>query len=251
MPFALSHPSAVVFSKSKKLNLGGLILGSMAPDFIYFILFNPSSSLGHTPIGFILLNLPLCFLLNFLFYKYIQVFFLLTLPNFIGGKYLYLTKKKNKLTSTKKCIIFSYSCIIGMLTHVFWDSFTHDTGFFVQHAALLRSKITLLSYNIPVYKLLQHGSSLIGLIILLFFLYSIREEKLNTLNIYINKFKFLISVLSIQIVTLIISYISSVTIEGSFGIGKVIVTLINGLFLGYLITGMINCFLVREYRDLS
>lgn len=36
MPFTFAHPSVVIFSKSKKINLGGLILGSMAPDFIYF-----------------------------------------------------------------------------------------------------------------------------------------------------------------------------------------------------------------------
>ena len=93
MAFTLAHPSAVIFSKSKKFNLGGLILGSMAPDFIYFLLFSPSSNIGHTPFGFVFLNLPLCFLLNFLFYKYIQDFFIMTLPNFISKKYLYRTKK--------------------------------------------------------------------------------------------------------------------------------------------------------------
>lgn len=55
MPFTLTHPALVVFNKNKNFNLLGLILGSMAPDFIYFILFNPSSNLGHTLNGFIFL----------------------------------------------------------------------------------------------------------------------------------------------------------------------------------------------------
>ncbi|MFX0548546.1 DUF4184 family protein [Hathewaya histolytica] len=239
MPFTLSHTSAVIFLKSKRLNLGGLILGSMAPDFIYFLLFNPSNNLGHTPIGFLFLNLPLCFILNFLFYKYIQNCFLLTLPNFISKRYLYLIKSKNKLTTIKEYIIFSYSCIIGMLTHVLWDAFTHKTGFFVNNIDFLRSRIILLGYNIPVYKLLQHVSTFIGFLVLFIFLYNIRDKNPRSLNISINKFKFLISVFSVQIITLILSYMFSVSVQGNFGIGQLVVTFINGLFLGYLVTGFI------------
>lgn len=238
MPFTFAHPSVVIFSKSKKINLGGLILGSMSPDFIYFLLFSPSSNLGHTLIGFIFLNLPICFLINLLFYKYIKDFFILTLPNFISKKYLYLIKNKNEVTNTKKSIVFSYSCIIGMLTHVFWDSFTHETGLFVENIGLLRTEITLVGHNIPIFKLLQHGSTLIGFLILFIFLYIIRDKNPKTSNISINKFNFLISVFIIQIITLILSYIFSVNIKGDFGIGQLVVTYINGLFLGYLFTGI-------------
>lgn len=73
MPFTLAHPAVVIFSKNKNFNLLGLILGSMAPDFIYFLLFNPSSNLGHTLLGFIILNLPICFLLNYLILKFIKI----------------------------------------------------------------------------------------------------------------------------------------------------------------------------------
>ncbi|WP_265588881.1 DUF4184 family protein [Terrisporobacter petrolearius] len=54
--------------RSKYFNFSGLILGSMAPNLIYFVLFSPSSNLGHTFWGFLLFNLPMCFLLNYLFY---------------------------------------------------------------------------------------------------------------------------------------------------------------------------------------
>ncbi|MVO76193.1 DUF4184 family protein, partial [Paeniclostridium sordellii] len=80
MPFTLAHPAAVIFTKNKYFNLMGLILGSMAPDFIYFILFNPISNLGHTFLGFLFLNLPLCYLLNYLINNFIKVPFILNLP---------------------------------------------------------------------------------------------------------------------------------------------------------------------------
>lgn len=56
MPFTLAHPAAVVFFKNKKFNLTALILGSMAPDFIYFLNFRPYGNLGHQILGFFILN---------------------------------------------------------------------------------------------------------------------------------------------------------------------------------------------------
>lgn len=239
MPFTLSHPAAVIFSKNKLLNLGGLILGSMAPDFIYFILFSPSSNLGHTLWGFIILNLPICFLLNFLFHKYIQKIFLLTLPNFISKRYLYLINRKNEIKNIRSFIIFSYSCLIGMLTHVFWDAFTHNSGFFVNNIAFLRNKVALFHYKVPIYKLLQHGSSVIGFLILFIFFFSIKDKNTRTKNLSINKFNLWISILLIQGVVLGASFLFSIFFQGYFGIGRLVVTLINGLFLGYLITGIL------------
>lgn len=119
MPFTLAHPSIVLPFKSRYFDLTGLILGSMAPDMIYFVLFSPSSNVGHTLWGSILFNLPMCFLLNYLFYKYILDVFIYTLPNFISSRYMYMTKNKNILSNKNDIIKFTYSCLIGMSTHVF------------------------------------------------------------------------------------------------------------------------------------
>lgn len=94
MPFTFAHASAVLSFRNKYFNFIGLILGSMAPDFIYFILFNPSSNIGHTYLGFVLFNLPMCFLFNFLFYKYIQEVFIVSMPRFISDRYMYTIKYK-------------------------------------------------------------------------------------------------------------------------------------------------------------
>ena len=71
MPFTLAHPAAVFFFKNKKFNLTALILGSMAPDFIYFLNFRPYGNLGHKILGFFILNLPLCILLAYIFHNFI------------------------------------------------------------------------------------------------------------------------------------------------------------------------------------
>lgn len=235
MPFTLAHPSAVVFIKNRYLNLFGLILGSMAPDFIYFLLFNPSSNLGHTFIGFIILNLPICFLLNYLIFKFVKDAFIINLPTFISKYYIYLLNYTNDIKSFKEAIVFTYSCIIGMLTHAIWDTCTHKTGYFVIHINFLRNKIDILGLQIPIFKIIQHGSTVIGFLILILYLYSIRKLSNKNLNKINNKFRYHIIAIIFQILTIIFSYM----IFNSFGIGRIVVTFINGLFIGYLISSII------------
>ena len=241
MPFTLAHPSAVVFIKNRYLNLFGLILGSMAPDFIYFLLFNPSSNLGHTFIGFIILNLPICFLLNYLIFKFVKDAFIINLPTFISKYYIYLLNYTNNIKSFKEAIVFTYSCIIGMLTHVIWDACTRKTGYFVIHINFLRNKIDILGLQIPIFKIIQHCSTVIGFFILIVYLYSIRKLSNKNLNKINNKFRYHIIAIIFQILTIIFSYI----VFKNFGIGRIVVTFINGLFIGYLISSIIYKYSIK------
>lgn len=238
MPFTLTHPALVVFNKNKNFNLLALILGSMAPDFIYFILFNPSSNLGHTLNGFVFINLPLCFLLSYILTTIIKYPFISNLPFGLSKYYTYLLDDKNKSISLKNVIVFTYSSLIGMLTHVFWDSFTHKTGFFVKNIKFLTESFNILSFKIPIYKILQHGSTIIGFFIILAFLYSIK--KISYKKFYCNKVKYHLIALIFLILTLILSYI----LFNNFGIGRFVVTIVNGLFLGYFISSLI---LIEKY----
>ncbi|WP_170074562.1 DUF4184 family protein [Paraclostridium dentum] len=233
MPFTLAHPAVVIFSKNKNFNLLGLILGSMAPDFIYFLLFNPSSNLGHTLLGFIILNLPICFLLNYLILKFIKNPFIINLPYKICNYYTYLINYDFNFKSPKDIFVFTYSCIVGMLTHIIWDAFTHKTGYFVVNINLLKESIHILGYQVPFFKLLQHGSTLLGFFVILYYFYTIRRYS----NKYIrsNKFQYHLIAISIQILIIILSYL----IFKNFGIGRLVVTFINGLFLGYLTSSII------------
>ncbi|MGL5560875.1 MAG: DUF4184 family protein [Paraclostridium dentum] len=233
MPFTLAHPAVVIFSKNKNFNLLGLILGSMAPDFIYFLLFNPISNLGHTLLGFIILNLPICFLLNYLILKFIKNPFIINLPSKICNYYTYLINYDFNFKSTKNIFVFTYSCIVGMLTHIIWDAFTHKTGYFVVNINLLKESIHILGYQVPFFKLLQHGSTLLGFFVILYYFYTIRRY--SNKHIRSNKVQYHLTAISIQILIIILSYL----IFKNFGIGRFVVTFINGLFLGYLTSSII------------
>jgi hypothetical protein len=51
--------------------------------------------------------------------------------------------------------------LAGALTHVLWDSFTHASGHVVAVFPVLRARV-LGGHGPPVFKLLQHASTLIG-----------------------------------------------------------------------------------------
>ena len=50
------------------------------------------------------------------------------------------------------------SLLVGSLTHVIWDSFTHEYGWVVEHFAIFRIPIR----GVPIYTILQNLSTVIG-----------------------------------------------------------------------------------------
>ena len=67
MPFTLAHPAIVLPLAAKKLRMSatGLVIGSMVPDFEYFIRMRTESKYSHTLAGLFWFDLPLGLLLCF------------------------------------------------------------------------------------------------------------------------------------------------------------------------------------------
>ena len=128
----------------------------MAPDFECFINFRPVSFIGHQLQGFLTLNLALTLLVYLIWYFVVRKALITHLPAFIGERLSTLYESDFVLRSWRMVFVFIYSALLGMASHVFWDSFTHDTGFFVTRISYLQSKV----FGIYMYKYLQHGSTL-------------------------------------------------------------------------------------------
>lgn len=243
MPFTLAHPAAIVCLKNKRFNFTALVLGSMAPDFLYFINFRPYGHLGHEFLGFLILNLPICFLLAYVFHNVVKAPLISHLPRPLDSWYGYLRTEKFTLTSFKDVLVFSYSALLGMLTHIVWDAFTHKTGFFVNHIGFLQKKmITIGGYDVYGYKLVQHISTLIGLIIVLIALYLLKDKRKRILwghRSFKEKFIYDISIIIISIVVLVLSYLVFSFCGITYGIGALVISIINGVFIGSIILGFI------------
>ena len=172
MPLTLAHPAVVLpFSrKSKYINFIALVIGTMSPDFEYFLNGMPSGTMGHSISNFFIFHLPLIAVFYLIYVTVMHCTVFAHLPKIIQVPLV----EKKKQFSILQIIVFIYSAFIGMLSHIVWDSFTHIHGFVVLRVPLLTETI----FQVPIYKLLQHGGTLVGLFIIL--IYMIVEAKKNT-----------------------------------------------------------------------
>ncbi|RJE88767.1 DUF4184 family protein [Paenibacillus sp. 1011MAR3C5] len=165
MPFTFAHPlyaAPLKLAKPGWFSLTGLILGSMSPDFEYFIALEPYQTFGHSGLGLLMQGIPLSLLFAFLFHSFIKFPLVDHLPCFFGlsGKARELIERYPwRMMRWSDWLVFLVSVVVGFGTHVFLDAFTHLHGYFVVRWPFLNE--TLFGY--PVYKLLQHGLSLTGL----------------------------------------------------------------------------------------
>ncbi|MGL5245650.1 MAG: DUF4184 family protein [Sarcina sp.] len=236
MPFTFAHAAIVLPAnkyKSSWISFTALIIGSMLPDFEYFIRFAPYGVIGHTFLGFLYFNVPLAIIIAFAWHNIIKEPFIKSMPQLVVSSFGESIYEKFKIRNLKSGIVFIYSAIIGMATHVIWDGFTHKTGMFVNNIEFLRRTVEINGYFIPVYKFIQHGSTLIGGIFIIFCLYKWRVKKYIDNNPYSLKRK-LIYWINVSILTLIIYGIRIfLTLQGvtlkSYGI--LIVSLISSFIL--------------------
>lgn len=183
MPFTFAHPAAVLpFSrKSRYIHFSALVLGSMAPDFEYFLRGQPFGKVGHTFSGFLFLNLPLVTITYLIYHVFIHQTLFNHLPSFLQDRYT----NKLDISNKWKCIVFCYSALFGMLTHIVWDSFTHINGFMVKNYPIFTHTFHIYGFNIPLYKFLQHGSTLFGITIIIGYMYyrALSQRNLKKVNV--------------------------------------------------------------------
>lgn len=165
MPYTLAHPlyaAPLKLLQRKYLSLTGLILGSMAPDFEFFIALEPHQTIGHSTQGLFLYAIPLSLLLAVLFHYFIKDPLARHLPSVwnLDRKAQGLVRPW-KMSGIRGWTVFLISVIIGFYAHVLLDGFTHETGIFVSLYPLLEQNMM----GTPVYKLLQYGLSIIGLLV--------------------------------------------------------------------------------------
>ena len=203
MPFTFSHPAIILPLKNifgKWVSLTGLIIGSLTPDFEYFLRMKIQGYYGHTIIGTLWFNLPLGIVLCFLFQNIIKKPFIENSPNFIQYRVTELKNLNWKKYFMDNWIVVCLSILIGAYSHIFWDSFTHSNTFFTNYFGLDRK---VFNTEIPIFKLLQHVSTLIGGILILWYFLKLKKDKIEytkpSIKYWINIGFFAISIMGIRI----------------------------------------------------
>ena len=121
---------------------------------------------GHTFVGIFLLTLPLGLLVFWTFHNFVKRPAIMLCPDGLQRR---LTNHLApfRFVGTGRLPLVVISMLVGAMSHVLWDSFTHRTGWFYRHWALLRHSVDLpILGPLPYYKVFQHASTVLGLGIL-------------------------------------------------------------------------------------
>jgi hypothetical protein len=164
MPFTLAHPAIVLqLDKTEKFSLTALIVGCMVPDFEFFLQMREVENIGHHWYGILLFDIPAGLLVCFIFHNLIKKSLIINLPAACQNRVANLFSFKWNAYAFSNKIKILYSLLLGILSHIVWDAFTHYDGFFVLLLPVLQSHINIIGNKIPAYFFLQIFSSLAGM----------------------------------------------------------------------------------------
>ncbi|PVY41896.1 DUF4184 family protein [Pontibacter virosus] len=171
MPFTAAHPAAVLpfLKHSRWFSATGLVAGSIAPDFQYFLLLPLFKHSGHTLEGLLYFNLPVALVIATVFHLIVRRPAVAHLPNWLKRRALAVPQLNWLSYLKERWFVFAFSVMIGAATHIFWDSFTHETGYFAGKWPALTSRMHMMGQEIMLCRIIQHGSTMAGgLLILLY-----------------------------------------------------------------------------------
>jgi len=180
MPFTLSHSAAVLpFLRSRYFSATGLVVGTMAPDFEYFFRMNIQGIYGHTLLGIFYFDIPVSLMLAILFHGIVKKNLIDNLPYFLQSRFREARTIDFGSYLKDHKLIFILSVILGTITHIVWDGFTHDRQFFVKALPLIYKGRTVdfLGAHYPLWYVLQQVSTLIGLMILAVFVFKMKPQQ--------------------------------------------------------------------------
>jgi hypothetical protein len=166
MPFTLAHPVLIlpVARRFPRLPLSALVIGSMSPDFPYFLLLHSELyHAGHSFLGQFTFCLPMGLIALLAFHKLLKMPLLALLPRWQAER-LYRTAQNFAVRDARDIGSIVLALLIGSFGHIALDSFTHGNGWVVLRMPALQYEIPPVHF--PVYKVLQYGGSIAGLWVL-------------------------------------------------------------------------------------
>jgi hypothetical protein len=162
MPNPIAHPAASIPFAKAGMVFSALVIGSISPDFGYLFPL-PTPYYMYNFAGLILFDVPVGFVLLFLFHTLVKWPLLSLLPVSLQRR-LFKQAQGFSFAPLKHLGLILLSLLVGSLTHIIWDSFTHEYGWIVEQFAFFSIPIN----GTPLYAILQNLSSIIGLIVLLY-----------------------------------------------------------------------------------
>jgi Domain of unknown function (DUF4184) len=174
MPFTISH-AAVVLPFSRLLArwrlLSAVVIGAMVPDFGLFFPWRMHRFETHSATGLITFCLPVGLASYWAFQYLVKTPVLEVLPEGAYARWRPFSSPAN-FFSIRQWLLAACGVLAGAVTHLVWDSFTHEGSRGVRMIPWLEDPVVEIgSHHLVGIRLLQDGSSLIGLVVVLGFIW--------------------------------------------------------------------------------
>lgn len=182
MPFTFAHPAIFIpFGSKTKIRLSAtaLIVGSMIPDFEFFLKMRTGENIGHHWYGVLLFDIPLAIISCYVFHNLLRNMMIDQSPPWLYRRFNIWKEFDWNNYAKKNYITVLLSIILGIMSHLFLDAFTHEDGFFVEQITFLKSEVIFFGIRTTFYMLLQVSESLAGLYLVYRFI-----EHLPALKLY-------------------------------------------------------------------
>jgi hypothetical protein len=165
VPFTLAHPAAVLpLRRVRHLRIAPLIVGAMVPDLPYYL---PGGIARYVPVTHAFVH---SFTVDLLLgYALLASLVLLQRPLTV------LLSARARALCLRALLPFhrpiewalaAPAILLGVWTHLLWDSFTHVDGWVVHRVEVLSAPLVLGPYDGTVFHALQYLSSAAGLCVL-------------------------------------------------------------------------------------
>jgi hypothetical protein len=180
MPFTISH-AAVVLPLSRLLArwrlLSAVIIGAMVPDFGWFSPWHMHRFETHSPQALFTFCLPVGLATYWTFQYLIKTPILEVLPDSAHERWRPFASPAD-FASVRQWILVAVGLLGGAVTHLVWDAFTHENARGVRMIPWLEEPIDIGAHHMGAFRVLQDGSSLIGLAVVLgLMVYGLRRDR--------------------------------------------------------------------------
>ncbi len=133
----------------------------------------------------------------------------------------------------KNWITVIISLLIGIVSHLFWDNFTHEHGYYVKQISALNETVAVFNFKIPYWKIAQHLSSLIGMLVIVQATFNLPKNKIQ--KFYSHRKYWFTSLLIIAFI-LIVRFSNGLHFTAY---GNIIVSIISSLLISSIITPLL------------
>lgn len=166
MPFTVAHaavaPPLARWSRGR-LPASALVVGAMSPDLEYLVFLETKRTVGHSPVGLLLFCLPVSLFVLMVWHGVVKRPVGRLVPNRWGHLAAAVDRPFPFRSWASRAQVVA-AVLLGAVSHVTWDAFTHSGGVGVRALPQLRRVVPVV--DLPAYSVLQYASGVVGLAVL-------------------------------------------------------------------------------------